>query len=186
MLRGKQNKKRCAYRFHIVKLLLLWCVLVVMSASCSRHIAQAVTTQNSVPAAIPETGKADTLTAAALTDSLIGKWKIRKTEIAQVMNKMTTYGSQAERDEMQHKQQEYQNEFLSLTTTFSSDKTYQSTFNGQSDVGTWRVSRKMEIETISKVSGYAMSFQVESLNQGVLVTRYEAPDLVLLLTFVRQ
>ena len=158
--------------------------LITMTSACTKHYAAAVATGQSV--SVPKaatTAKVETMT---LADSLIGTWKIRKTEIEQALDKMTTYGSQTQRDAMVEKQKQYQAAFLGLTTTFKSDSTFLSIFGGQSDVGTWQISRKREIETMSKVTGNASSFQVVSLDGSILVVKYDVPDMVLLLTFAKQ
>jgi hypothetical protein len=155
---------------------------IVAASSCTRHYANAVTSKPAASA--PATS--DTLTSANLADSLIGTWKIKQTEIPQMVDKMTTYGSQTEKDDMIQKQKQYQSEFMSLTATFRGDRTYETSYNGQSDIGTWRINRKKELEAMSGMSGSAMTFQVQSLSRGVLVAKYEGADITLLLTFIKQ
>lgn len=158
--------------------------LLLGFSACSKH--QVPTVTKVTPASTSATLVADTLKAATLADSLIGIWKIRKTEIDNAMDKMTTYGSQTERDEMLKKQAQYQEAFLGLTTTFKADNSFQSVFSGQSDVGTWRVTRQREIETISRVTDNASVFKIRSITNTNLTVNYDAAGVLLVLTFDRQ
>lgn len=156
-------------------------------SACTRHLAPVANGQHTAPPSIAATPiQPDTLKSVNLTDSLIGTWKIKTTEIEKSLEKMTTYGSQTERDEMIKKQQKYQAAFLGLTTTFKKDMTFESVFNGQSDIGTWRVNRMGEIETVGRASGNTSNFQIHSLIGNVLVVKYEVEGSTMLLTFVKQ
>ena len=182
------NRKEAGSKLSFTSLLVgsFFCMLLLSSETFIRHTRIVISGRPLSQEKSALVSKNDSLTPSALTDSLIGRWKIKNTQIEQVVEKMTSYGSQAERDRILEKQQQFQSDFLSLSSVFKQDKTYESTFAGQSDIGTWRVTRKLEIETMSKVNGYGMTFKVLSLDHGILVTRYDGPDIVLLLTFVRQ
>jgi hypothetical protein len=159
-------------------------ILLVGISACSKH--QVPTVAKVEPIAIVAAPKVDSVRAPSLTDSLIGKWKIRKTEIDNAMDKMTTFGSQTERDELLKKQTQYQEAFLGLTTNFKSDSTFQSVFSGQSDIVTWRVTRQREIETVSKVTDNASIFKIRSISERTLVVNYDASGVLLVLTFDKQ
>jgi hypothetical protein len=152
----------------------LTALFILFTIGCSRHAAPTAT-KSSKPEA----------PSGNMTGLLTGVWRLDKIEAPDMMDKMSSFGSQAERDAMLQGISKYQDAMKGLKVTFSKDSTYESAYNGQSDIGTWRVKRQ-EIETVSKLSGTVNVFQIVSANNTTLIVKYNPGDAMLLMTFIKQ
>lgn len=165
-------------------------MLLVALSSCTRHYAAATTAapveKNSAPVAAVPPAHTDTVAGPTLRDSLIGTWHLRTVELEDAVNTLSSYGSQTERDQMMQKQKQFQDALRGLTATFSADSTYTSAYSGQKDSGTWRVTRRRGLDTISKTDGSPSSYRVRSVTPSTLVVLLDASDVKLLLTLDRQ
>ncbi len=159
-------------------------------SSCTKHYAAATTAapveKRPEPAAAVAPAHTDTIAGPALRDSLIGTWRLRTVELDDAVSTLSSYGSQAERDQMVQKQKQFQDALKGLTATFSADSTYTSGYSGQKDSGTWRVTRRRGLDTISKTDGNPSSYLVRTVTASTLVVLLDASDVKLVLTLDRQ
>ena len=158
-------------------------VVFCIASSCSRHYTQSVESSKTV-AAPAQSG--DTFAKWNTVDSLAGTWKLAKVESPTVAEKMTGYASQIEREELMDKLKNAQGAFAGLICTFNKDMSYISVYGGETDLGTWRLTRHREIETMSKIKSEATSFKVEYLDSHTLKVSAESTGVILLLTLVKQ
>lgn len=166
-------------------------------SSCTKHYATA-TTATPAAAAAPSAEKkaepvattppttADTTSSGSLRDSLVGTWRLRLVELDNAVSTLSSYGSQAERDQMMEKQKQFQDALKGLVAIFAADNTYTSSYGGNKDSGTWRVTRRRGLDTISKTDGNPTSYQVRTVSASTLVVLLDASDVKLLLTLDRQ
>ena len=149
--------------------------LLILSAGtgCTRHHADNITQS------AQSKGK-------SLEDSLTGVWKLDRIEVPTAIGNVAAFGSAAERQKTDETLAKYQEALKGMVVTFNSDKSFQSVYNGNSDVGTWKVSPQGEIETISKLSDKSSTFQRVSVTNSTLVVKYISSDGVLLMTFLKK
>jgi hypothetical protein len=146
---------------------------LLVSAGCSKHMS-------------PNAAHAGKETAKTLTDSLTGVWHLDKADIPGMADKMSAFGSQSEKDDMAGKLTQYQTALKGMTVTFNSDSTYQTSYSGQGDVGTWSVDKYRMINTVSKINNNPSSYQVESISGTSLTVEFKMTDLTLLMTFMKK
>ena len=150
---------------------------IVFSSGCSKHLspsAQTAKSTNSESARTPE-GK-----------SLIGTWVLDKIEAPDLTSKLASFGSQADVDRISKTLDKYKDALKGLTVTFSEDGTYQSAYNGQSDLGKWSVNETNEIRAVSKVSNSVELYQIVSQTETSIKAQINQQDVNLLLTFIKK
>jgi hypothetical protein len=149
-------------------------VLLVLSAGagCTKHHADNITKGQSK-------GK-------SLEDSLAGVWKLDRIEIPAAIGNVAAFGSATEREKTDETLAKYQEALKGMVVTFNNDKTFQSVYNGNSDVGTWKVSPQGEIETTSKLTDKPSIFQRVSVTNSTLAVKYISTDGALLMTFMKK
>jgi hypothetical protein len=157
--------------------------VVLTVSSCSRHYSKSMESSKLVMAVAHSI---DTIAKGYVADSLIGSWKLSKVESPTVTEKMTTYASQVERDDLSEKLKNAQAAFAGLYCTFNKDMSYTSLYAGQTDLGTWRVTKRGEIETMSRINSDATSFKIVSLDSRTLRVSVESSGVVLVLTLLKQ
>ncbi len=172
-------------------------LLIAGMSSCTKHYATATTAAAPAAATSPVAEKkaepvattpltVDTTTGPSLHDSLVGTWRLRTVELDNAVTTLSSYGTQAERDQMVEKQKQFQDALKGLVATFAADGTYTSGYAGNKDAGTWRVTRRRGLDTISKTDGNSSSYQVQSVTASTLVVLLDASDVKLVLTLDRQ
>lgn len=182
----------CIHKYSRFYSALILAALLVTGAmtSCTKHYAAAATTtptdKKSEPVAIAPPARLDTVAGGTLRDSLVGTWKLRTAELDNAVNLLSSYGSQVQRDQMLDKQKQFQQELKGLVVTFKGDNTYVSGYGGQTDSGTWRVTRTRALDTMSQSGSTPSSYQVRSVSASTLVVLLDANDLKLLITLDRQ
>ena len=162
--------------------------------SCTKHVASATTAvvptvsakQEHEAAAVTPPAKDSIPAGPGLRDSLVGTWKLRLVELDDAVGTLSSYGSQAERDQMMEKQKQFQAALKGLTSTFNADNTYSSAYGNQKDAGTWRVSRGRGLDTFSNTDGVPASYKVRTVTTSTLVVLLDAADVKLVLTLDRQ
>ena len=177
------NNNKPAIR-HIFSFLMFLLPLIFSMAGCAKHAAPTAakveketssTVARETPAAISK-----------LEDSLTAAWRLDRIEMPDMLDKATSFGSQAERDNMNQKISKYQEQMKGLTVTFTADKKFTSSYNNQSDVGTWRLTKQNDIETMSNTTNSITAFQFISLTGNTLVVKYNPGDALLLMTFIKK
>jgi hypothetical protein len=174
MKNGNKKAKQMRYCSIVLPILLI----VVLGGGCSKHISPA--TSNT---------KADKIISASsvtIRDSLVGGWKLDKIETPNLAEKMASFGSQAEKDALNKTVDDYRNALKGLTVTFNKDSTFQSSYGGQSDVGTWVVNAKREIVTVSKVTDNTQIYTLLAMTGGSIKVKLPAGENILWLTFLRK
>lgn len=148
--------------------------LLILSAGagCTKHHADNITQGQSK-------GK-------SLEDSLTGVWKLDRIEIPTAIGNIAAFGSAAERQKTDETLAKYQEALKGMTVTFNSDKTFQSAYNGNSEIGIWKVSPQGEIQTTSKLSDKSSTFQRVSVTNSTLAVKYISADGALLMTFLKK
>lgn len=175
------NKPDIRSTFSFLMLLL---PLIFSMAGCTKHIAPtaAKVEKQSTSAVAMETPTA----IGKLEDSLIAVWALNRIETTDMLDKSASFGSQSERDKINQKITKYQEQLKGLTVTFSADKKFHSSYNSQTDVGTWRLTKQKDIETMSNTTNSITSFQFVSLTDNTLVVKYNPGDVLLLMTFIKK
>lgn len=162
-------------------------VMSIGLASCSRHHAQAAAAAAPVapvqekvaePIATLPTVSKDTTSRSGLRDSVIGSWRLRSMELVPV----GTDGAQQDAAEMAAKQKQFQDVLKGLVMAFNADETYVITYGSTKDTGTWRVTRRRELDTFSKNDFSPASYQVRSITASTLIMMLDGNDLKVLLT----
>jgi hypothetical protein len=148
-------------------------VFLILSAAagCTKHHADNITGQSK--------GK-------SLEDSLAGVWKLDRIEIPAAIGNVAAFGSASERQKTDETLAKYQEALKGMIVTFNSDKTFQSAYNGNSDVGTWKASPQGEIETLSKLTNKPSIFERVSVSNSTLAVKYISADGALLMTFLKK
>jgi hypothetical protein len=149
--------------------------LLILSAGtgCTKHHADNITQS------AQSKGK-------SLEDSLTGVWKLDRIEIPAAIGNVAAFGSASEREKTDETLTKYQEALKGMVVTFNADKSFQSAYNGNSDVGMWKVSPQGEIETTSKVSDKSSIFQRVSITNSTLAVKYISTDGALLMTFLKK
>ena len=135
---------------------------------------------------------ADNITQSAqpkgksLEDSLTAVWKLDRIEVPDAVGNVAAFGSQTERQKTDETLAKYQETLKGMTVTFNADKTFQSAYNGNSDVGTWKASPQGQIETLSKLSDKLSVFQRVTLTNSALTVKFISADGALLMTFFKK
>ena len=111
---------------------------------------------------------------------------MNKIEAPDLAAKVAMYGSQADIAQGTKTLELYQNALKGLTVTFAKDSTYQSVYNGQSDLGTWSANGAKEIHTVSKVSRNVQIYQIVSLTDSSVQAQIDESGLTVLMTFTRK
>lgn len=152
--------------------------IVVFSSGCSRHLSP---TANTTKQESNENKK-----ATSAGNSLVGIWQLDKVEAPDLMGKLATYGSQPDVDRITKTLEQFKTSLKGLTVTFNEDGSYQSTYNGQSDVGKWSINETKEIRAVSKVTSNVELYQIVSQTDTSIQAQINEENVNLLLTFIRK
>ena len=172
-----RNKNVYQIRLGLINCLVI--SVIVFTTGCSKHLS-------ATAGKAKGSNEANKKMSSTAQYSIIGTWILNKIEAPDLAAKVAMYGSQADIAQGTKTLELYQNALKGLTVTFAKDSTYQSVYNGQSDLGTWSANGAKEIHTVSKVSGNVQIYQIVSLTDSSVQAQIDESGLTVLMTFTRK